>query len=129
MAITVGDRLPEAAFKVMTGEGPGDLTAADLFAGKKVALFAVPGAYTPTCHKKHIPSFVAAAEALGGKGVDTIACFSINDPFVMAAWGEATGASSAGIRMLADADGSFTRAIGYEFDGSGAGLGLRCQRL
>jgi peroxiredoxin len=128
MAINEGDKLPAATFKVMTDEGPGDMSSADLFAGKKVALFAVPGAFTPTCHLKHLPSFVDAAKDLSAKGVDAIACISVNDPFVMKAWGEDTGASGAGIHMIADPDAAFTKAIGMDFDGSGAGLGIRSKR-
>lgn len=128
MTIAVGEKLPESSFVEMTEKGPSAVTGADLFAGRKVALFAVPGAFTPTCHNKHVPSFVNAAEELAGKGVDEIICVSVNDPFVMSAWGEATGAKGAGIRMLADSDASFTKAVGLDFSAPPAGLIDRSQR-
>ena len=128
MTIEVGQSLPEATFVEMTGEGPQQVSVADVFGGRKIALFAVPGAFTPTCHAKHVPSFVGAAEALAGKGVDEIICVSVNDPFVMKAWGEATGASGAGIRMLADPESAFTKAVGLDFSAPPAGLVDRSQR-
>ncbi len=128
MTIAIGDNLPAATFKTMTPEGLKDVTAAEVLGKGRVALFAVPGAYTPTCHNTHMPSFVKNAEALKARGVATIACVSVNDPFVMGAWGEATGASAAGVLMLADPAGAFTKAVGLDFDGSGAGLGLRSKR-
>ena len=128
MPITVGDKLPEASFVELGESGPAAVSVADLTAGRKVALFAVPGAYTPTCHQKHVPSFVNAAEELAGKGVDEIICVSVNDPFVMNAWGEATGAKEAGIRMMADADAGFTKAVGLDFSAPPAGLIDRSQR-
>ncbi|MEM7547004.1 MAG: peroxiredoxin [Pseudomonadota bacterium] len=128
MTIAVGDKLPDATFVELGAEGPAPVSVADLTKGKKIALFAVPGAYTPTCHAKHVPSFVGAAEDLAGKGVDQIVCVSVNDPFVMQAWGEATGASAAGIRMLSDAGSEFTTAIGLDFSAPPVGLLSRSQR-
>jgi cytochrome c peroxidase len=128
MTIKVGDTLPEAAFVVMGAEGPAPMTTAEVFGGKTVALFAVPGAYTPTCSLKHVPSYVNNADALRAKGVDAIVCVSVNDPFVLKAWGESTGATGAGIAMLADADASFTKAIGLDFTAAGVGLISRSQR-
>ena len=127
MPIAVGDALPAAAFRVMTPEGPAEAPSADLFKGK-VAVFAVPGAFTPTCHNVHLPSFLANAEALKAKGVERIVCVSVNDPFVCGAWGDATGATAAGIRVVGDSDAAFTKAIGMEFDGSAVGLGVRSKR-
>jgi cytochrome c peroxidase len=128
MTIAVGDKLPDATFVELGAGGPAPVSVSDLTKGKKIALFAVPGAYTPTCHAKHVPSFVAAAEQLAGKGVDQIVCVSVNDPFVMKAWGDATGATAAGIRMLADASADFTKAVGLEFSAPPAGLLSRSQR-
>ncbi|MEM7177506.1 MAG: peroxiredoxin [Pseudomonadota bacterium] len=127
--VSVGDTLPAGTLFEMTGEGPKAVETPGLFEGKTVALFGVPGAFTPTCHNTHVPSFVAAAETLGGKGVDNIICISVNDPFVMANWSEATGAGEAGIRMLGDADASWTQALGLDFDGSAVGLGTRAKRF
>ena len=128
MPIEVGQTLPEATFVEMGAEGPAAVSVSDLTKGRRVALFAVPGAFTPTCHNKHVPSFVQAADELSGKGVDEIVCVSVNDPFVMKAWGEATGASGAGIRMLGDPESAFTRAIGLDFTAPPAGLIARSQR-
>jgi glutaredoxin/glutathione-dependent peroxiredoxin len=128
MSITIGERLPEASFLVVGEEGPQGVPSAEVFSGKKVVVFAVPGAFTPTCSNAHLPSFVRTAEALSAKGIDTIACIAVNDPYVMAAWGEASGAAAAGIRMLADADGSFTRAVGLSFDVASTGLFGRSRR-
>jgi cytochrome c peroxidase len=127
MTIAVGDTLPAATFRMKTETGLGEMTSAEAFAGK-TAVFAVPGAFTPTCHNAHVPSFVKNMDALKAKGVDRVVCVSVNDPFVMGAWGEATGATAAGVVMLADADASFTKAVGLDFDGSGAGLGVRSKR-
>jgi glutaredoxin/glutathione-dependent peroxiredoxin len=127
MTIKVGDRLPEAKFRVMTEEGPQVKTTDDIFKGKKVALFAVPGAYTNTCHKMHMPSVFQNAAAMKAKGVDTVAVVSVNDVFVMRAWQRDTDLKSEGI-YLADGNGEFTKAIGMEFDGSGNGLGTRSKR-
>ena len=128
MTIAVGEKLPEANFVELGAEGPAPVSVSDLTAGKKIALFAVPGAYTPTCHAKHVPSFVSAAQDLAGKGVDEIVCVSVNDPFVMNAWGEATGAKAAGIRMLADPEAAFTKAVGLAFSAAPVGLLDRSQR-
>jgi cytochrome c peroxidase len=122
MAISVGDKLPEAQLIRMGANGPEAVSLQDLVTGRKVVLFAVPGAYTPTCHSAHVPSFIRTKDALAAKGVDEIICVSVNDPFVMKAWGEATGAAAAGLTMLADADGAFTRAMGRAFDAAPAGL-------
>ena len=127
MPIKVGDRLPEATFKVKIENGIEDVTTSQLCAGRTVVIFAVPGAFTPTCHLKHVPNFLAHLEALGAKGVDEVVCVAVNDPFVMEAWGEATGATGR-IRMLADGNATFTRAIGMDFDGSAIGLGTRSKR-
>ncbi|MBY8974447.1 peroxiredoxin [Rhodobacteraceae bacterium NNCM2] len=127
--VSVGEKLPEGKLFELTGEGPKAADTASVFGGKTVALFGVPGAFTPTCHNAHVPSFVGAAEALGGKGVDEIVCISVNDPFVMGNWAKATGAADAGIRMMGDADGSWTKALGLDFDGSAVGLGTRCKRF
>ena len=127
MSIAVGDKLPDATFKVRTPDGLKDLTTDELTRGKKVVLFAVPGAFTPTCHAKHLPSFVQGFDALKAKGVDTIACLAVNDAFVLDAWGKAGGADGK-VTMLADGNGTFTKAIGLDFDGSGFGLGTRSKR-
>ena len=127
MAIQVGDRLPDAVFKVRTPDGLGDLTTAQVFGGKKVVLFAVPGAFTPTCHAKHMPSYVAAYDTLRAKGIDTIACVAVNDAFVLDQWAKANDADGK-VLMLADGNGTFTKAIGMELDASGFGLGSRSLR-
>lgn len=128
MTLSTGDRVPSATFIEIGEAGPAPVTTAALLAGRKVALFAVPGAYTGVCSTQHVPSFIRAAGGLKNKGVEEILCVSVNDPFVMKAWGEATGAAKAGIRMLADADGAFTRAIGMEFSRAEAGLLGRSRR-
>ena len=127
MTISVGDKLPDATFMTMGESGPEPVKGADFFAGKTVALFAVPGAFTPTCSAKHLPGFKEKADELKGKGVDVIACTSVNDVFVMDAWGkdQSVGAE---IVMLADGNGAFAKAIGLELDGSGFGMGGRSQR-
>lgn len=125
--IKVGDRLPEATLTLAGGEGPRPVSASELTAGKTVALFAVPGAYTPTCSAKHLPSFVQHAEALKAAGVDVIACTSVNDPFVMAAWGKEQGVGDK-VLMLADGNAAFAKALGLELDASGFGMGTRSRR-
>ncbi|NQY98497.1 MAG: peroxiredoxin [Henriciella sp.] len=127
MSISVGDKLPEATFMEMTANGPEPRSTEDVFAGKKIALFAVPGAYTPTCSAKHLPGFVERQGDLAAKGVDEIVCTSVNDVFVMGAWSEANGANGK-VRMLADGNGAFAAAIGLEMDASGFGMGQRSQR-
>ena len=127
MTIQVGDKVPAIGFQVMTSEGPKPLSSDELFAGKKVAFFAVPGAFTPGCSMTHLPGFVVNADAIKAKGVDTIACMSVNDAFVMGAWGQAQNAEE--IVMLADGNGELTAALGLELDGSGFGLGTRSQRF
>jgi peroxiredoxin len=127
MTIKVGDKLPEATFTTPSPEGPKPVTTADVFGGKKVALFAVPGAFTPTCSAKHMPGFVQHAADFRGKGFDTIACVSVNDVFVMKAWGEDQNVGD-DILMLADGSGAFTKAIGLEMDATRFGMGVRSQR-
>ena len=127
MPIKVGDKLPEAKFRVMTTEGPAWKSTDDVFKGKKVALFAVPGAFTPTCSNLHMPSFSKNADAIKGKGVHTIAVTGVNDVFVMDAWKKASGAGDK-IEFLADGNGEFAKAIDMAFDGSGNGLGTRSKR-
>ena len=127
MSISVGDKLPEATFMEMTANGPEPRSTADVFAGKTIALFAVPGAYTPTCSAKHLPGFVEKQGDLAAKGIDDIVCTSVNDVFVMGAWGKDNGVEGK-VRMLADGNGAFAAAIGLEMDGSGFGMGQRSQR-
>ena len=126
MSIKVGERLPQAKFRVMTAEGPAWKSTDDVFKGKKVALFAVPGAFTSTCHKMHVPSIVQNADALKAKGVNTVAVTSVNDVFVMDAWQKASGADN--VEFLADGNGEFAKAIDLTLDASGNGLGLRSKR-
>src|SRR5262245_18680458 len=126
MAIKVGDRLPETKFRVMTAEGPAWKSTGEIFKGKKVALFAVPGAFTGTCHKMHVPSILQNADALKAKGVNTIAVTAVNDVFVMDAWRKAAAAEK--LEFLADGNGEFAKAIDLTFDGSGNGLGIRSRR-
>jgi peroxiredoxin len=125
--IKVGDRLPNAKFKVMTAEGPGERTTDDVFKGKKVVLFAVPGAFTPTCHKNHLPGFLTNADTIKGKGVDTIAVTGVNDVFVMDAWKKASGADGK-IEFLADGSADFAKALELSLDASAGGLGVRSKR-
>ena len=127
MTIKVGDKLPAATLTAGNSEGPRPMSTDDIFKGKKVALFAVPGAFTPTCSAKHLPGFKELSGQIKGKGVDTIACLSVNDAFVMKAWGENQGVGD-DILMLADGNGDFTSAIGLELDGSKFGMGKRSQR-
>lgn len=116
MALSQGDQLPDATLVQMGAEGPAPVNLADKIKGRKVVIFAVPGAFTPTCHSAHVPSFIRTKDQFDAKGVDEIICVSVNDPFVMKAWGEATGATAAGITMLSDASSEFTKAIGMNFD-------------
>jgi peroxiredoxin len=127
MAIKVGDRLPEAKFRVMGPEGPAVKSTDDIFKGKKVVLFAVPGAFTPTCNNNHLPGFLQNADAFKQKGIDTIAVTGVNDVFVMDAWKKATGASGK-IEFLSDGNGEFAKALDMTLDGSGFGLGTRSKR-
>jgi peroxiredoxin len=127
MSIKVGDRLPEATFKTMTAEGPKALTTAEVFAGKKVVLFSVPGAFTPTCSKQHLPGYVKQADELKAKGA-AIACLAVNDVFVMDAWSKAQGADGK-VLMLADGNAEFTKLLGLELDASKHGMGTRGQRF
>jgi len=127
MTVSVGDKIPSVKLKTLTAEGMSEVDTGEYFAGKKVVLFAVPGAFTPTCSAKHLPGFVTKAGDLKSKGVDEIACISVNDAFVMDAWGKDQNAGS-NVTMLADGNGDFTKAMGLEMDGSGFGLGTRSQR-
>ena len=127
MPIEVGQKLPDATFKVRTAEGLKDMTTGELFAGKRVVLFGVPGAYTPTCHARHVPSYLQHHDALKGKGIDMIACVAVNDPFVLDAWARSNECGDR-ITMLADGNATFTKAVGLDFDGSGFGLGTRSRR-
>ncbi|GGC62949.1 peroxiredoxin [Chelatococcus reniformis] len=127
MTIKVGDHLPQATFRVMTAEGPAAKTTDDIFAGRKVVLFAVPGAFTPTCHRNHLPGFVTQADAIKAKGVDAVYVTAVNDVFVMDAWLKASGAEGK-VEFLADGNGDFAKATGLVMDGSGFGLGTRSQR-
>jgi peroxiredoxin len=127
MAIKVGDRLPEAKFRVMGSEGPAVKSTGDIFKGKKVVLFAVPGAFTPTCSNNHLPGFLQNADAFKQKGIDTIAVTGVNDVFVMEAWKKASGAGSK-IEFLSDGNGEFAKALDMTLDGSGFGLGTRSKR-
>ena len=127
MAIKVGDKVPQATLTTFGPDGPTPLTTEDLFKGKTVALFALPGAFTPTCSAKHLPGFKAHAADLKAKGIDTIACVSVNDVFVMKAWGDSQGVGD-DVLMLADGNGEFTRAVGLELDASRFGMGSRSQR-
>lgn len=126
MTIQVGDKLPDVPLTIATPDGPQPTTSGEYFKGKKVALFAVPGAYTPTCSARHLPSFVDKAAELKAKGVDEIACTSVNDAFVMGAWNQAQGSED--ITMLADGNGEFAQAVGLTMDGSKFGMGQRSQR-
>jgi glutaredoxin/glutathione-dependent peroxiredoxin len=128
MTIKVGDKVPSATLMEMKGGAPQPVKTDDLFAGKKVVLFAVPGAFTPTCSAKHLPGFVQKADEVKKKGVDVIVCLSVNDAFVMGAWGEQQRTGDK-IMMLADGNGEFTRALGLELDGTKFGMGQRSQRF
>jgi len=122
-----GERLPEATFHVMTANGPSEMTTNEVFSGKKVVLFAVPSAYTPTCHMKHLPGFLQHADDFEAKGIDTVACTAVNDPFVLDNWAKSTGADGK-IMFLSDGNADFARAIGADFDASVKGLGTRSKR-
>ena len=128
MSIEKGQAMPDGAFGVMTGEGPGRMSTDELFKGRKVVLFSVPGAFTPTCSNEHLPGYVNNADALHAKGVDRIACMAVNDVFVMDAWARSAGAGDS-VLMLADGNGDYTRALGLELDASGFGMGMRGQRF
>ena len=128
MTIQIGDRMPSVNFKQITADGLVDVPSEDYFKGRKVALFSVPGAFTPTCSAQHVPSYVGNADALKAKSVGAVACVSVNDAFVMKAWGEAQGVGDA-VEMLADGNGEFARATGLTMDGSGYGLGERSTRF
>ena len=127
MTIQVGDKVPLGNFKIMTPDGPQEINSGEIFDGKKVVLFAVPGAFTPGCSITHLPGFVVKADEIKAKGVDVVACVSVNDPFVMKAWGDDRNVGE-DVLMLSDGNGEFTAAIGLEMDGSGFGLGTRSQR-
>ncbi len=127
MTIKVGDKVPSVKLKQLTPDGMKDISTDEIFGGKKVVLFALPGAFTPTCSARHLPGFVEKAADFKAKGVDAVVCLSVNDPFVMNAWGKDQKAEGK-VVMLADGNGDFTRAVGLEMDGSGYGLGKRSQR-
>ena len=127
MSIKVGDKVPSGMVTVMGAEGPTGISTADIFEGKKVVLFAVPGAFTPTCSMAHLPGFVVHVDDIKAKGVDTVACMSVNDIFVMHAWGQSANAEH--LMMLADGNAEFTAALGLELDGTGFGMGKRSQRF
>lgn len=126
--IKTGEAMPNATLVTATADGPSPIASTDLFDGKTVVLFAVPGAFTPTCHLNHMPGFVEKGDAIKAKGVDTIACLSVNDPFVMKAWGEATGALGK-ITLIADGSADYVKALGLELDLSARGLGMRARRF
>ena len=128
MTIKAGERMPSGTLKTMTADGPKDISTDEIFAGKKVVLFSVPGAFTPTCSARHLPGFIEHAEAIKGKGVDTIACMAVNDPWVMEAWGKSANVGNK-IQMLADGNGDYARALGLDTDLRGGGLGIRGQRF
>ena len=128
MAIKQGDTLPDTTLVEMTEDGPSPVSLSSKTAGRKVVIFAVPGAFTPTCHSAHVPSFIRTKDQFDAKGVDEIICVSVNDPFVMKAWGAATGATAAGITMLGDAESAFTTNIGMDFSAPPAGLLARSKR-
>lgn len=128
MSITVGDTMPSVTFKYLTDEGMKESSTDALFKGKKVVMFALPGAFTPTCSLKHLPGFVEKAEAFKAKGVDEIVCLSVNDPFVMRAWGKANETEGK-VFLLPDGNGTLAKALDLTMDGSGAGLGLRTKRF
>ena len=128
MTIQVGDPIPSATLNIMTADGPSAITTDDIFKGKTVALFGLPGAFTPTCSAQHLPGFVANADALKAKGVDSIVCLAVNDVFVMGAWGKDQNVGDK-VTLVADGSAAFTKAAGLELDLIERGLGLRCQRF
>ncbi|MCF6196014.1 MAG: peroxiredoxin [Emcibacter sp.] len=128
MTIAVGDKLPEATLVEMTGDGPVPRTIGDIFGGRKVAVFSVPGAFTPTCSAKHLPGFIEAADKFKAAGVDEIICMAVNHAFVMGAWGKAQGADGK-VTMLSDGNGDFVKALGLEMDGRAYSMGMRGQRF
>ena len=127
MTIEVGQKLPEATFKVLTAEGLADVELKSIVNGRKVVIFALPGAFTPTCHAKHLPGFLARLDEIKAKGVDEVVCIAVNDPFVLDAWGKSQNVNGR-IRILSDGNATFSQAIGLTFDGSMAGLGTRSRR-
>jgi peroxiredoxin (alkyl hydroperoxide reductase subunit C) len=128
MTISVGDKIPEGSFMTMTADGPKPVSTDELFGGKKVVLFGLPGAFTPTCSAKHLPGYVASADALKAKGVDTIACMSVNDAFVMGAWGKDQGAGDK-VMMLADGSADMAKKLGLDLDLTARGMGVRATRF
>ena len=128
MTLQNGDQMPSGAFKIIGSDGMKEVSTEELFSGKKVAFFSVPGAFTPTCSNEHLPSFLKNYDKIIAKGFDTIACMSVNDAFVMKAWGEDRGVSDK-ILMLADGNADYTKSLGLELDGSGFGLGVRAKRF
>ncbi len=128
MTVQVGDTIPSATLNIMTADGPSAITTDDIFKGKTVALFGVPGAFTPTCSAQHLPGFIANADALKAKGVDSIVCLAVNDVFVMGAWGKDQNVGDK-VMLVADGSAAFTKAAGLELDLTEKGLGLRCQRF
>lgn len=128
MTIKVGDKVPEGVFKIMKADGPGAYSSKELFSGKKVVLFAVPGAFTPTCSKQHLPGFIEKAGEFKKKGIDAIACMAVNDVFVMGAWGEQSHAGDK-VLLVSDGNGDYTRALGLELDATGFGMGKRSKRF
>jgi peroxiredoxin len=128
MAIKVGEKMPSGTLTLATSEGPQKVSADEFFKGKTVVLFSVPGAFTPTCDAKHLPGFVERAGELRAKGVDTIACIAVNDPFVMKAWGKSQNCDSK-VQMIADGNAEYTKALGLEMDATGFGMGIRGQRF
>ena len=128
MTISIGDKIPSVDLNILTDDGPGGISTDEIFAGKKVAIFGLPGAFTPTCSAKHLPGFVNNADALKAKGIDTIVCLAVNDAFVMGAWGKDQNIGDK-VMMVADGSANFTKATGLELDLTEKGLGVRCQRF